>query len=79
MDLNTISLLQNLIRKRLERYKEAAIYSVDTIEQLHYVRGQIKSLEDLQQELKDLLNKQELKDANVHGETETDWEIKRLV
>jgi hypothetical protein len=33
----------------------------------------------LQQELKDLLNKQELKDANVHGETETDWEIKRLV
>ena len=72
MDLNTISLLQNLIKKRLERYKEAAIYSVDTIDQLQYVRGQIKSLEDLQQELKDLLNKQELKDANVHGETETD-------
>ena len=71
MDLNTISLLQNLIRKRLERYKEAAIYSVDTIDQLQYVRGQIKSLEDLQQELKDLLNKQELKDANVHG-NETD-------
>ena len=72
MDLNTISLLQNLIKKRLQRYKEAAIYSVDTIDQLQYVRGQIKSLEDLQQELKDLLNKQELKDANVHGETETD-------
>ena len=71
MDLNTISLLQNLIRKRLERYKEAAIYSVDTIDQLQYVRGQIKSLEDLQQELKDLLNKQELEDDNVHGETET--------
>ena len=35
MDLNTISLLQNLIRKRLERYKEAAIYSVDTIDQLN--------------------------------------------
>ena len=71
MDLHTISLLQNLIRKRLERYKEAAIYSVDTLEKLQYVRGQIKSLEDLQQELKDLLNKQELKDANVHG-NETD-------
>jgi hypothetical protein len=71
MDLNTISLLQNLIKKRLERYKEAAIYSVDTIDQLQYVRGQIKSLEDLQQELKDLLNKQELEDDNVHGETET--------
>ena len=72
MDLDTISLLQNLIKKRLQRYKEAAIYSVDTIDQLQYVRGQIKSLEDLQQELKDLLNKQELEDDNVHGETETD-------
>ena len=72
MDLNTISLLQNLIKKRLQRYKEAAIYSVDTIDQLQYVRGQIKSLEDLQQELKDLLNKQELEDDNVHGATETD-------
>jgi hypothetical protein len=71
MDLNTISLIQNTIRKRLERYKEAAIYSVDTIDQLQYVRGQIKSLEDLQQELKDLLNKQELEDDNVHGKTET--------
>ena len=71
MDLNTISLIQNTIRKRLERYMEAAIYSVDTIDQLQYVRGQIKSLEDLQQELKDLLNKQELEDDNVHGETET--------
>lgn len=74
MDLNTISLLQNLIKKRLERYKEAAIYSVDTMDQLQYVRGQIKSLEDLQQELKDLLNKQELEDDNVHGETETGWQ-----
>jgi len=72
MDLNTISIIQNTIRKRLERYKEAAIYSVDTIDQLQYVRGQIKSLEDLQQELKDLLNKQELEDDNVHGKTETD-------
>jgi adenylate kinase family enzyme len=73
MDLNTISLVQRTIAKRLQRYKEAAIYSVDTIDQLQYVRGQIKSLEDLQQELKDLLNKQELEDDNVHGETETGW------
>ena len=72
MDLNTTSILQNLIRKRIERCKQAAIYSVDTIDELQYVRGQIKSLEDLQQELKDLLNKQELEDDNVHGETETD-------
>ena len=71
VSLETLSLVQRTISKRLERYKEAAIYSVDTIDQLQYVRGQIKSLEDLQQELKDLLNKQELEDDNVHGETET--------
>jgi len=72
MDPETISLILRTIDKRLERYKEAAIYSVDTIEQLQYVRGQIKSLEDLQQEIKDLLNKQEYEDDNVHGDTETD-------
>ena len=72
MDIDSISWFQNIIKKRLQRYKEAAIYSVDTMDQLQYVRGQIKSLEDLQQELKDLLNKQELEDDNVHGATETD-------
>ena len=72
MDPETISFILRTIDKRLERYKEAAIYSVDTIEQLQYVRGQIKSLEDLQQEIKDLLNKQEYEDDNVHGDTETD-------
>ncbi len=72
MDLNTISLVQRAISKRLNRLKETAIYSVDTMEQLQYVRGQIKSLEDLQQDLKDLLDKQEIEDEQVHGDTETD-------
>ena len=71
MEPFTVSKIQLLIKKQLETLKTAAIYSVDTLEKLQYVRGQIKSLEDLQQELKDLLNKQELKDANVHG-NETD-------
>ena len=71
MEPFTISQIQSLIKKQLATLKAAAIYSVDTLEKLQYVRGQIKSLEDLQQELKDLLNKQELKDANVHG-NETD-------
>ena len=71
MEPFTISQIQSLIKKQLETLKNAAIYSVDTLEKLQYVRGQLKSLEDLQQELKDLLNKQELKDANVHG-NETD-------
>jgi len=72
MDLNTISLVQRAISKRLNRLKETAIYSVDTMEQLQYVRGQIKSYEDLQQEIKDLLSRTEIENEQVHGDTETD-------
>ena len=74
LNLDTITAVQRTIKRRIDQLKEAAIYSVDTIDQLQYVRGQIKSLEDLQQELKDLLNNMELDDDNVHGKTETDWE-----
>ena len=72
MNIDTISLVQKLLKRRIDQLKETAIYSVDTIDQLQYVRGQIKSLEELQQEIKDLLNKQEIEDENVHGDTETD-------
>ena len=74
LNLDTITAVQRTIKRRIDQLKEAAIYSVDSINELQYVRGQIKSLEDLQQELKDLLDKQELEDDNVHGKTETDWE-----
>ena len=72
MDYNTISLVQRTIKKRLNQLKDTAIYSVDTMDQLQYVRGQIKSLEDLQQDLKDLLSQTEYEDEQVHGDTETD-------
>ena len=72
--MDIISILQKKIKDKIDNLKNHAAYSVDTVEELKYVRGQIKSLEDLQQELKDLLNKQEIEDDNVHGETETDWE-----
>ena len=55
MDVDTISLVQKKIKIELQKLKDHAIYSVDTIDKLQYVRGQIKSLEDLQQELKDLV------------------------
>ena len=72
MDPFTISKFQSLIKKQLETLKTAAIYSVDTIEKLQYVRGQIKSLEDLQQEIKNLLSKMEINDEQVHGDPEED-------
>jgi len=72
MDIDTISLVQKKIKINLQRLKDNAIYGVDTMEKLQYVRGQIRSLEDLQQDLKDLLTKTEYEDEQVHGDTETD-------
>ena len=72
MDLDTISLVQRRVKEALARLKDNLIYSVDTIEKLQYVRGQIRSLEDLQQDLKDLLTTTEYEDDRVHGDTETD-------
>ena len=71
MDVDTISLVQKKIKIELQKLKDHAIYCVDTIEKLQYVRGQIRSLEDLQQSLKDLLSTTEYEDE-VHGDTETD-------
>ena len=71
MDIDTISLVQKKIKLEIEKLKSYAIYSVDTMEKLQYVRGQIRSLEDLQQSLKDLLSTTEYEDE-VHGDIETD-------
>jgi len=71
MDIETISLVQKKIKIELQKLKDHAIYSVDTMEKLQYIRGQIRSLEDLQQSLKDLLSTTEYEDE-VHGDTETD-------
>ena len=72
MDIETISLVQKTVKKKILQLKDHAIYGVDTMEKLQYVRGQIRSLEDLQQSLKDLLSTQEYEDEQVHGDTETD-------
>jgi hypothetical protein len=72
MDIDTISLVQKKVHKILQRLKEHAIYGVDTMEKLQYIRGQIRSLEDLQQDLKDLLTTTEYDDEQVHGNTEED-------
>ena len=72
MDIDTISLVQSKIKKILLCLKDHAIYGVDTMDKLQYVRGQIRSLEGLQQDLKDLLKQTEYEDDEVHGDTETD-------
>ena len=72
MDIDTITLVNNRIKKRLQQLKDHAIYGVDTMDKLQYVRGQITSYEGLQQEIKDLLSRTEIENEQVHGDTETD-------
>ena len=73
MDIDTISLVQHRLRKRIKQIKDQAFYGVDTMEKLQYARGQIRSLEDLQQDLKDLLSTTEYEDESVYRDTEKDW------
>ena len=74
LSLNGFAVLKGLLSnsKELEDLKDNLVYSVDKMEQLHYIRGQIKGLESLLQDLKDLLTTTEYDDEQVHGDTETD-------
>lgn len=66
--IDDYSITKKLVLKRIETLKDTLVYSVDNLEQLHYIRGQIKSLEDLLQDLKDLQLKQErLNDGELRG------------
>ena len=58
-DIDTIQVLRVKIRDNLEKYKEDAIYGVDTMENLQYARGRINALETLLQDLNDLQKKEE--------------------
>jgi hypothetical protein len=55
-------ILKKLIKPRLEQLKETTISGIDTMEKYQYIVGQYRSLNDLQQDLRDLLKKQELFD-----------------
>jgi hypothetical protein len=59
IDTASNDVIKNLIHRRRERLKETLSRDVDNINDLHYIRGQIKSLDDLQQDIIDLLKKQE--------------------
>jgi hypothetical protein len=59
IDTTSNDIIKNLIHRRRERLKDTLVRDVDNVEQLHYIRGQIKSLDDLQQDIIDLLKKQE--------------------
>ena len=59
IDTASNDVIKSLIHRRKERLKETLVRDVDNINDLYYIRGQIKSLDDLQQDIIDLLKKQE--------------------
>jgi len=59
IDTASNEVIKNLIHRRKERLTQTLVRDVDNINDLHYIRGQIKSLDDLQQDIIDLLKKQE--------------------
>ena len=58
-DIDTIQIIKNQIRKKIDENKEYIAYSVDTIEKLNYARGKINALETLLQDLTDLQKNEE--------------------
>ena len=71
-DADTLGLDYGVVRrvaeKRIESLKNTIVHQVDNLEQLHYIRGQIKGLESLLQDLKDLQLKQErLNDGELNN------------
>ncbi len=59
IDTTSNDIIKKLINRRKDRLTETLVRDVDNVNDLHYIRGQIKSLDDLQQDIIDLLKKQE--------------------
>ncbi len=69
MDYHTIKYLQNKILKpKIDALTTKIKLGVDNFAEYKYIIGQIRSSEDLQQDLTDLLKKQEPDDATDTGE-----------
>jgi predicted protein tyrosine phosphatase len=65
VDFATIKYIKNkLLEPKKERLKEKVVIGVDNWDEYKYIIGQIRSIEDLQQDLTDLFKKQELHDDN---------------
>jgi hypothetical protein len=61
-------IVKKVATKRVETLKDNLVYSVDNTNDLHYIRGQIKGIESLLQDLKDLQEKQqELNDKELRS------------
>ena len=72
MDYYTIKYIQNkLLKPKIDSLTTKVKLGVDNFAEYKYIIGQIRSSEDLQQELTDLLKKQEPDDNTDTGEDDT--------
>lgn len=62
IDYESYKFIKNYMKKTIDRLKDGLVYSVDTMEEVKYTRGQIHALESMLQDLTDLQKKQELFD-----------------
>jgi len=59
LDIGTVKLVANYIKKRIDETKQDICYGIDTLDRLHYAKGKLSALEVLLQDLKDLQKKEE--------------------
>jgi len=72
VDYHTIKYLQNkLLKPKIDSLTTKVKLGVDNFAEYKYIIGQIRSNEDLQQDLTDLLKKQEPDDDTDTGEGST--------
>ena len=72
MDYYTIKYIQNkLLKPKIDSLTTKVKLGVDNFAEYKYIIGQIRSSEDLQQDLTDLLKKQEPDDNKDTGEDDT--------
>ena len=62
IDYDSFKYIKNKITKEVNNLKDHLVASVDTVNQLMYIRGKIQGLETLLQDLTDLQKKTELFD-----------------
>jgi hypothetical protein len=64
ISIETVQDIKKLINKQLTLVKDDLCYGIDTLDKLHYARGQLRALETLLQDLNDLLKRENSEDDN---------------
>jgi hypothetical protein len=59
LDVGTVKIVANYIKKRIDETKQDICYGIDSLDRLHYAKGKLNALEVLLQDLNDLLKKEE--------------------